>query len=198
MASPGSRGGAALYRLAFWTTCCAESDPGKGVLNGKGRAVSKAARLFFLGLDPCQVMGPLGFAVAAQLVEVLPGVEAGVVAVVEDQLHGVLADRLDGADADGLFTEHQGFLAGAVALHLGRGGIDTQVLERQLEPAAVLESDFQQAGGPAELDFYGVGVGRHLHYYGRPCSSSGTSWKPQTPPTPTTFTVWSIASGPVR
>ena len=76
-------------------------------------------------------------------------------AVVEDELHGVLADRLDRADPDRLLAEHQSLLAGAVPLDLRRGGKDAQVLERQLEAAAVLESDLQQAGCAVRLDFTG-------------------------------------------
>src|SRR6185312_308343 len=141
------------------------------------------------------------------LVEVFPGVEAGVVAIIEDELHGVLAYRLDRAHADRLFAEYQGLLARAVPFDLGRRGMDAQVLERQLEAAAILEGDFQQARCAAQLDFDGLrvcgchgglGVGSRLHYYGRPCSSSGTSWNPQIPPTPTTSTVWSTASGLAR
>src|SRR5579862_1972960 len=49
-------------------------------------------------LDSRQVLRPFFLPVTAELIEVLPGVKAGIVAVIEDELHGILADRLDRAN----------------------------------------------------------------------------------------------------
>src|SRR5262245_39034236 len=70
--------------------------------------------------DAVLVVRPLRLVLAPELVEVGPRVEAGVVAVVEDEAHGVLADRFDGLNADMLFPEHEHFLPGAMPLHFRR------------------------------------------------------------------------------
>ena len=51
-----------------------------------------------------QVILPQGRLLRAQLVQVGPGVQAGIVAIAESRLHGVVADRLDARDADQAFS----------------------------------------------------------------------------------------------
>ena len=50
---------------------------------------------------------PTGSLLYAQLVQVVPGIEARIVAVVEHQLQGVVADRfdVDDGDVEGLFLQ---------------------------------------------------------------------------------------------
>ena len=72
-------------------------------------------------------------AAQAELVQQRPGIQPRVVAVVEFQAQGVVADRLDAADADVLLAGLQHALAGAVSRDLGGRGEHPQVLERQLE-----------------------------------------------------------------
>src|SRR5271168_892737 len=67
------------------------------------------------------VGGPaLGIGVA-ELAQVRPAKNPGVVLVVEDDADGVVADRLDRGDLHVAATGDDLLLAGAVALHLGRG-----------------------------------------------------------------------------
>ena len=88
-------------------------------------------------------------------------------AVVEDELHGVLADRFNRPDAHVLFSEHQHLLPGAVALDLGGGGMHAQVLERQLEVAAVVESDVQDPRLGPQPDLGGGRLGHPAVSLGR-------------------------------
>src|SRR4051812_47354649 len=97
-----------------------------------------------------------------ELAQVLPREEPAVVAVVEDQLHGVLPDGLDRPDPDVLFAEHEDLLARAMPLHLGGRRMHAQVFERQQEARAVVECDFQHAGHGSQLDLGGL-VGLRIH-----------------------------------
>lgn len=104
---------------------------------------------------------PVGGLIASQLVQIPPGEQAGVVPVVENDFHGILSDRLDGADTDSLLTEHQHLLSRPVSFDFRGGRMHTQVFEGQLEPAAVRKTHFQQPGFAAYLDFSREGV-RHM------------------------------------
>src|SRR5882724_7483484 len=85
------------------------------------------------GLRPSfLVTPPIGGLVAAQFVQIPPGEEAGVVPVVESDFHGILSDRLHGADADILFTEDQHLLSRPVSFDFRGGRMHTQVFERKL------------------------------------------------------------------
>src|SRR4029077_6074037 len=57
--------------------------------------------------------------VLAELAQIGPGIEAGVVAVIEHDAGGVIADQLDAQDAHHLLAGHGDALFGAMALHLG-------------------------------------------------------------------------------
>jgi hypothetical protein len=102
---------------------------------------------------------PIDGLIASQLVQIPPGEQAGVVPVVEHNFDGILSDGLDGADADSLFIEHQHLLSGPMSFDFRGGRMHTQVFERQLEPAAVRKTHFQQPGLAAYLDFGREGVG---------------------------------------
>ena len=110
------------------------------------------------GLELVEVFLPVLVVVLAQVVEGLPGVDAGVVVVVEVELDGVVADLFDFFDVDVLLADLQGFLSGAMALHFGGGGVDAQVFGGQVESAAVVEGDFQYVGNLVEVDISGFRV----------------------------------------
>jgi hypothetical protein len=61
---------------------------------------------------------PFSVPLAAQLVKYRPRVEARIVAVVEDEPHGVVTDGLDAHDADALLARDELAFAGAVAFDL--------------------------------------------------------------------------------
>ena len=64
----------------------------------------------------------------AEAVQVIPGVEAGVVAVVEDDPDGVVADGFDVADGDEFLAGLQDGLAVPVLVLHGSGGAGTNML----------------------------------------------------------------------
>src|SRR5262245_62044524 len=88
---------------------------------------------------------PLLLLGGAELVEVGPAEDAGVVLVVEADTDGVVADRLDLLDAHMAAAGDDLLLVRPVALHLGRRALDPQVLGRVAEGAAVIEIDFDLA-----------------------------------------------------
>ena len=67
---------------------------------------------------PVQVVLPESFSFDAKVVEIVTGVVAVIVAVVENLLQGVVAYRFDFADGELEFSRLQRFLAGAVATNL--------------------------------------------------------------------------------
>src|SRR4051794_36784735 len=81
----------------------------------------------------------------AERVEIVPAEDAGRMHVVEDELHGVIPDRLDADDLDVALARHRLALGRAVPLHLGRGARHPQVFGRKLESRAVVEGDAQAA-----------------------------------------------------
>src|SRR5665213_1948691 len=83
-----------------------------------------------------KVMRPVLFPIAAELIKVLPGVQTRIVPVVKHKLHRVLTDLFDRADTNGFLAEDQHFLAGTVAFDFGGRGVDSQILERQIEGGA--------------------------------------------------------------
>src|SRR5690606_31655658 len=106
----------------------------------RGRVAAGTRRL-----EPGQVLLPQRLLVLAQPVQVVPSVDAGVVAVAELRLDCVVADRLDRVDADVGLSGLQRLLAGAVAAHLGRRRMNAQELERQPEQLAVGDLDLEDA-----------------------------------------------------
>ena len=84
-----------------------------------------------------EVARPPALAVLRQLVQHVPGIQAGIVAIVEAQAHGVAADRLHRADVDLALATDQQRLAAAMSAHFGGRGVDAQVFARQVVAAAV-------------------------------------------------------------
>src|SRR5579871_3269165 len=146
-----------------------KEDAGRAAMSGPLSFGGPGGRSAFAGTRlgaALQVAGPVRRLLAPELVQVLPGVQAGVVAVVEDQLDRVLADRVHRADVHVLLAQHERLLPRTVALHLGRGGVHPQVLERQLEAAAVVEAHLEQPRRAAQADFSGNGLGHRARSIG--------------------------------
>jgi hypothetical protein len=99
------------------------------------------------------VARPVQSLIPSELVQIPPGEQAGVMAVIEHNLHGILTDRLHSSYADIFFTQHKHFLTRAMPFDFRRGRVHAQVLERQLEPAPVRKTHFQQPGFAAYFDF---------------------------------------------
>jgi len=125
-------------------------------LLSSGRRSAGGARL----VAPRLVTRPVGYLIATQLIQVPPGEQPSVMSVIENDFHGIVSDRLHCPDADGFLAEHQDFLARAVSLDLRGGRMHAQILERQLETAAILKTHFQEPGLASNLDFGSHGI-RH-------------------------------------
>src|SRR5690606_25846065 len=65
--------------------------------------------------EAIQVRLPLGLAVATKLVQIRPGIEPGVVSVIEHQPDRIVSYRLDLRDDDLVFAQLQGFLSRSVS-----------------------------------------------------------------------------------
>src|SRR5690242_13740290 len=107
--------------------------------------------------SPPEVVLPERVVVAAKLMEISPAVEAGRMAIIEDDSDGVVADRIEPDDPDAFLAGHRDLLAGTVTLDLGARTFDSQKLGRQLEAGAVLEGDGDGAAAGLEADFLGPG-----------------------------------------
>lgn len=104
------------------------------------------------------VAGPVSHLIPSELVQVPPGEQTGVVSVIEHDFDGILSDGLDGTDTDIFLAEHQDLLSRAMSFDFRGGRVHTQVLERQLKPAAVRKTHLEQAGFAADFDFSRHGV----------------------------------------
>src|SRR4030066_2524697 len=91
------------------------------VLSSRGPLMSglyRLARVAGRG-QTFEVTFPVLLLVHAQVMQVLPGVDAGGMTIVEVQAHRVAADRLDVGDVHLLLAELQDFLARPVTAYLG-------------------------------------------------------------------------------
>src|SRR5215208_2050365 len=116
------------------------------------------------------VGGPLFGVAVAELAQVRPAIDAGVVAIIEHDADGVVADRLDGGDLHMAAAGYDLLLAGSMALHFGRRALDAQILGRQRVGDAVGELDLHaalfledaQLGRPWRGGLVAAFVGRRL------------------------------------
>jgi len=104
--------------------------------------IGRRARAPGIG-EPAQIVLPQRLPAAAELVQILPIEQPGAVTVIEDDLDGIVADLLQVADIDVLLADLQLGLIRRVAAHLGRRGVDPQILARQAEAGAVVVGDLQ-------------------------------------------------------
>src|SRR5690606_31246834 len=100
--------------------------------------------------EALQIVLPHHILMLAELAQVFPGVDAGVVAIVEEQLDAVMADGFELGQFDEALTHLQHFLARAVTTHFGRRRMDTQKLGRQRETLAVLVIEFEHVAAFAQ------------------------------------------------
>ena len=91
----------------------------------------------------------------AELVQVIPGVDAALVTVREFRADRVMADLLDFGDGHLALADLQRLLARAVAAYFSRGRIDAQKLVRQAKARAVGERELHRPRGLVKLDLCG-------------------------------------------
>src|SRR6185437_5657782 len=72
------------------------------------------------GAHPLEILLPHRFLLLAELVQIVPGIDPGVVSVGELGPDRIVADRLDLGDRDFALADLQRLLAGAVSAHVGR------------------------------------------------------------------------------
>src|SRR5207244_10774625 len=96
-------------------------------------------------LQALEILRPQVFLAQAELIEQVPRIDAGTVAVGKRRLQPVVADRLGRHDRHIPLADLQLLLAGTVPAHLGRGRVNAQEFVRQPERAAVAERDLQHA-----------------------------------------------------
>ena len=65
-------------------------------------------------------------------------------AIIEDQAHCVVTDRLNCAYADIFFTDLQRFLPGAMAFYLRTWRMHPQILTTELELTTIIETHYEQ------------------------------------------------------
>src|ERR1700730_6490860 len=110
----------------------------------RGAAVERLAR----GLAAQRVRGqaieiiaPAPLALDTELVKIAPGIDPGVVEIVEGYANSVVADRLDPDDPDMGAPRHQRLLPRTVSLHFGRWALDPQILCWKTKLTAVVKGD---------------------------------------------------------
>src|SRR5438045_724960 len=74
-----------------------------------------------------EMLAPTLFVLVAELVKVIPGINAGIVQIVEGDADSVIADRFEPDDADLSAAVYQRLLPRTMALHLGGRAFDAQI-----------------------------------------------------------------------
>ena len=105
-----------------------------------------------------QIGGPACGLLAPQLMQVIPGEDTGVVAVIEHQQHGVIAHWLHCRNRDIALAGDDAFFARSVALNLGAWAFDAQIFQRQGAVGAVVKTDIQALGRAIQADFGDVPI----------------------------------------
>src|SRR5258708_25071257 len=116
-----------------------------------GPALRLAAEAALLQL--VEIGAPALLLFDAELVEIGPGKDAGIVEIVEFDADRVIADRLDGKDADMGTAVDKLFLRRIVALHLGRRALDAEIFGGEVKSLALVEIDLQRLLGGLQPEF---------------------------------------------
>src|SRR5579871_5244735 len=101
---------------------------------------------------------PFRLAIAAQLVQIGPTVQTGIVPVVENDPCRIVADRLDRHDPDMPFARYDLLLGGGMALHFGAWRLDAKILGRQSKCFPVLEGDRKRRARRIDAKFHRPGL----------------------------------------
>ena len=97
-------------------------------------------------LEPLEVVLPHRLLLGCELVQVVPRVDAGGMAIAEARLDRVVADRLESVDVDVALAHLQGFLPRAMAAHFRRRGEDPQEFEAEPMHARALRTRSPEPG----------------------------------------------------
>ena len=120
---------------------------------GRRRAIGRNAAAAGRG-EAVEVGLPQRVAVAAEVVQQIPGIQAAVVTVGKNQTKRVIANRFDALDCDVALAQLQGFLTAPVAAHGRRRREYAEKLMAEFI-ARVLIDKFKAAGFLMQPDFSG-------------------------------------------
>src|SRR5262245_38447513 len=93
-----------------------------------------------------EIVAPELVLARAEVVQILPRIDAGVVPVRELGTNRIVADGLDLGNRHGALARLQRLLSRAVSAHFGGGRVHAQEFVRQLERASILERELEVAG----------------------------------------------------
>jgi hypothetical protein len=105
-----------------------------------------------------QVFLPVVLIIQAEPIEGIPGVDAGVVFIVEVQTDGIITHRIDMGYIHSFFAHLQDLLPWTMALYLRGGGEYPEILRGITEFTAIVEADLQYAGLLVQMDLGRIGV----------------------------------------
>src|ERR1700681_1649106 len=105
------------------------------------------------GIEPLEILVPHRIVPRPELVEIVPGVDTGLVSVRELGTNRVVPDRFDLRNGDLAFADLQRFLAGTVAAYFRGWRIDSEEFVRKPKTRAVGKRELHHARGLMELDF---------------------------------------------
>jgi hypothetical protein len=111
--------------------------------------------------ETIEVILPLLLILGAEFVQVFPGIDTGIVLIIEHELQGVIALRLDRIDGDLFLVNLKHFLTRAVTGHLCGRRIHTKVLTGQVEYGAVVIFELEYTAFLMQVDIYrshGIGL----------------------------------------
>lgn len=92
-------------------------------------------------LELSKITVPKFLLTRADVVQILPAVNAGIVTVVENKTHGVTADRLNAFDVHIALSDLKFCLIGRVSRHFRRGRKDTKKFEGKRKALSVIKSN---------------------------------------------------------
>src|SRR5579871_791490 len=100
-----------------------------------------------LGGEAFQIGLPFLPVLAPEFEEIGPAIEAGIVPIVEDNAHRIMADRIERCDLHVALAGNERALQGTVALHFRTRRFDAQILRLERIFLAIIEADFQHVLG---------------------------------------------------
>src|ERR1700730_1980709 len=101
-----------------------------------------------------EIVAPAPLALDTELIKIAPGVDPGVVKIVEGDANRVVADRLDPDDPDMGAPGYQRLLPRTVPLHFSRRALDPQILGRKTKLAAVVKGDIEELFRLLQAELY--------------------------------------------
>src|SRR4030095_10788614 len=113
----------------------------------RGNAPSPLTSRPAFGGEPVEIPLPQILLPHAEIVQIVPGINPGVVTVRKSRTQRIVAHRLDVGDRYIALADLQGFLSRPMAAHFGRRRIDAQEFVWKAKRAAVREADLEHARG---------------------------------------------------